>query len=259
MNRYGKKSILQIETKVKNNKTILSDSYFTSPLKILKPFYNNDNSMMKLCIINVSAGVLSGDDYSINVNMNKDSCLELYSQSYTKIFKMKNECAYQKIDVNMEENCTLAYMLKPLMPFKESNFKQDMNIRMRKNCNLIFREIISCGRYKRNEIFDFDSFISKLKIFYNDKIVFMDNTFLKPEEQEIKSIGLYGEYTHQANMIIIGKRVDEKLRIKYMSILKSYTNIEFGISLSFKFGMIIRILGKNSEHLIEITDAIYKA
>lgn len=256
MNHYSKESVLKIETETKHEKTILSDSYFTPPFKLLKPFYGKNN-IMRLCLVNVSPGVLEGDNYNITVNLRKGSLLELYSQSYSKIFKMKDGFAAQKVDINMEEGCTLAYMLKPTLPYEDSDFRGETNIRLSKNCNLIFREIISCGRYKRNEIFSFKSFKSKTKVIYDDKLLFMDNTVLIPQEQQLNSIGLYDKFTHQANMIIVSKKVNENLKLSLVKLIDQFQDIDFGVSMSFKFGIVIRILGKGSEKLIDITESIY--
>lgn len=256
MNHYSKESVLKIETEIKHEKTILGDSYFTPPFKILKPFYGKNN-IMRLCLVNVSPGVLEGDNYNINVNMKKGSVLELYSQSYSKIFKMKDGFAAQKVDINMEEGCTLAYMLKPTLPYEDSDFRSQTNIRLSKNCNFIFREIISCGRYKRNEVFSFKSFKSRTKIFYGDKLLFMDNTVLIPDKQQLNSIGLYDKFTHQANIIIVSEKVDENFKMSLVKLLCQFQGIDFGVSMSFKFGIVVRILGNGSEKLIDITESIY--
>ena len=256
MNHYSKESVLKLETKVKHEKIILSDSYFTPPFKLLKPFYG-ENNIMRLCLVNVSPGILEGDNYNLTVDMKKESFLELYSQSYNKIFKMNGGFAAQKVDINMEEDCTLAYMLKPTLPYEDSDFRGETNIRLSKNCKLIFREIISCGRYKKNEVFSFKSFKSRTKIFYDDKLIFMDNTVLIPKEQQLNSIGLYGKFTHQANMIIISEKVDENFKMSLVKLLDQFQDINFGVSMSFKFGILIRILGSGSEKLIDVTESIY--
>lgn len=183
--------------------------------------------------------------------------MELYSQSYSKIFKMNYGFAVQKVDINMEEGCTLAYMLKPILPYEDSDFRSETNIRLSKDCNLIFREIISCGRYKRNEVFSFKSFKSRTKIFHDDKLLFMDNTVLIPEEQQLNSIGLYDKFTHQANMIIVSKKVDEAVKTFLVNLLSEFEGIEFGVSINFKFCIVIRILGNGSEKLIDITERVY--
>ena len=41
-NRYGKTSKLDLTMEYRENKTILSDVFFTAPFKIIKPFYDRD-------------------------------------------------------------------------------------------------------------------------------------------------------------------------------------------------------------------------
>lgn len=250
------KSILKLDVAVKNGKTIVSDSYFTQSLKILKPFYNEDYSKMKLCIINVSAGILEGDKYDIEINLAKASNIYIYSQSYTKIFKMRGGEATQDLRVNMEEGSFFSYMPMPTIPFADSNFIGTIDIRLKKHCTLVLREIISCGRYKNDEIFKFLSFSSKTKVYLEDKLIFMDNTILRPRKQKLMGLGFYEKYYHQANMILFDENLRENLKEDLLKLLSSYDNIEFGISESFVSGMIIRILGRSSEELRKITDHI---
>ncbi|MDD3224277.1 MAG: urease accessory protein UreD [Clostridium sp.] len=250
-------SCLKLNLKLKHEKTIIEDSYFKAPLKILKPFYNENNTIMKLCLINVSAGVLEGDQYNIDISMGENTCMYLYSQSYTKVFKMRGGHASWNFNVDMKPGSSLFYMPMPVIPFVDSNFKECTNIRLSDGCSLIFREIISCGRYKNDEIFDFLSFKSKTKIFYKDRLIFMDNTVLKPKEQELRQIGFYEKYDHQANMILFGSKVNANLRKEIQGKLLNFNDIDFGISESFKNGIIIRILGRSSESLRNITDEIY--
>jgi len=250
------RSILKLDVKVKNGKTIVSDSYFTQSLKILKPFYNEDYTKMKLCILNVSAGILEGDQYDMEINLAKASNIYIYSQSYTKIFKMRGGKATQKLRVNMEEGSHFSYMPMPTIPFVDSNFIGTIDIRLKKHCSLVLREIISCGRYKNDEIFKFLSFSSKTKVFLEDKLIFMDNTLLRPKEQKLIGLGFYEKYYHQANMIIFDENLRANLKEDLIKLLNGYENIEFGISESFVSGMIIRILGRSSEELRKITDNI---
>ena len=42
-NRYGKTSKLDLTMERRDDKTILSDVFFTAPFKIIKPFYDKDH------------------------------------------------------------------------------------------------------------------------------------------------------------------------------------------------------------------------
>lgn len=256
MNTYGKESLLKIETELKNDKTILKDTFFSAPLKIAKPFYDEYYNMMKLCMLNVSAGIFSGDSFTIDINVNKNSRLELYTQSYSKVFQMKEGFAEQVLNINLEDGATLEYLPHPVIPYANSNYIATNVIRLKETSVLFFRDIISCGRYKRDESFKFKKFKSRTEVYLEGKLVFVDNTFLEPKYQELNTIGFYEGYTHQANVLIFNTKVDEELKNGIVEFLYSYKNIEYGATVTCKNGIIVRILGKSSEKLKMITDEL---
>ncbi|WP_039657666.1 urease accessory protein UreD [Clostridium tyrobutyricum] len=254
MNIYGKESLLKIETQVKHNKTVLKNTFFSAPLKIAKPFYDMQFNMMKLCMLNVSPGILSGDSYKIDINLGESSKLELYTQSYSKVFNMKEGFAKQKLNINLEKGAVLEYMPLPIIPYTNSNYTAINTITLKKTSTLFFRDIISCGRYKRNEVFQFQKFKSRTEIYLEDELIFVDNTFLNPEIQKLNEIGFYEGYTHQANVIVFNYNVDEQLKDYIVEFLNTYDDIDFGATITCDSCMIIKILGKGSEKLKIITN-----
>ncbi|MBC2581206.1 urease accessory protein UreD [Clostridium sp. DJ247] len=256
INNYQEDSFLKVKTQWKNNKTVLKDCYFTAPLKITKPFYDYENNTMKLCVMNTSPGVLEGDRYIIEFNLNENSRLHVYSQSYNKIFNMKEGYAFQKLNINLSSKSRFEYFVQPTLPFKGANFKGSTDVNMDDDSTLVYREIISCGRYRREEIFEFKKYSSLTKISYNGKLIFLDNTVLEPEKQELWDIGFYEGFTHQANVFIVSSNVNEELREGIVSYLNHKNNIVFGASISCPKVLIIRMLGKNSEELCKITEYV---
>lgn len=254
MNIYGKDSLLKIETELKNNRTILKDSFFSAPLKIAKPFYDDRLNIMKLCMLNVSAGILAGDSYNIEIDVRKNSSLQVYTQSYSKVFQMKEGFAEQKLTISVEDGACFMYMPHPIIPYAKSNYMTTNIIKLKDTSSLFFRDIISCGRYKRDEIFKFNKFKSNTKVYISKKLIFADNTVLEPEIQKLNAVGFYEGYTHQANVLIYNKRVNEQLKNKIVSFIDSYQNIECGVTITYSNFIVIRMLGKSSERLKLVTD-----
>ncbi|QAA34346.1 urease accessory protein UreD [Clostridium manihotivorum] len=255
-NNYYKDSHINIETSVKKDKTVLERSYFTAPFKIISPFYEDEHNMMKLCVMNVSPGILEGDRYYLDFKLKEGSRLHLYSQSYSKVFNMKEGNAYQKLHIELEKNSRFEYFLMPTVPYSGSNFFSEAEIHMESGSELIFREILSCGRYMSGERFDFSLYSSKTKIYHEGKLMFFDNTFLEPNTQNLDEIGYYEGYTHQANVYIINNRIDETFRTSLVEYLECQKNILAGLSKNCENMLTVRILGNSSDALSKITDRI---
>ncbi|MGN0183008.1 MAG: urease accessory protein UreD, partial [Candidatus Ornithomonoglobus sp.] len=74
---------LYIETSCANGRTVVSDSSFTAPFKITKPFYNGDTA--EIMIMQASAGILEGDSHELEFNVRSGSRVIITGQSYTKL------------------------------------------------------------------------------------------------------------------------------------------------------------------------------
>lgn len=256
LNKYTKDSELFVETQVRNNRTFIRDSFFTSPFKIISPFYEDEHNMMKLCIMNVSPGMLEGDIYKQAFILKEGSRLHIFSQSYGKVFSMKEGHAEQIVKVTMKGKSNLEYYPLPVIPYRESSYKGISEFYMEGDSHLVYREILSCGRSKMGESFMFKTFSSLVKIYYDNRLLVWDNTVLTPSDQPLKGIGFYEGFSHAANVFIVGSRATEEVRTKIHELLRSYPGISYGISKSSDKSIIIRILGYSSDYLCRVSDEI---
>ena len=78
-------SRLYICAENKNGRTVITDSFFSSPIKIAKPFYYPDHT--EIMMMTASAGMLDGDIYEIEIIVKENASLKFTGQSFTKIFK----------------------------------------------------------------------------------------------------------------------------------------------------------------------------
>ncbi len=251
-NPYGAKSVLKVETEYAGGITKLKDSFFTSPFKIAKPFYEHGKPDMKVCLINVSAGILAGDSYEMSLNMGDYTRTQWTTQSFTRIHKMKEGFAEQNINISLGQGAVLYFLPRPVIPFAGSSFYSRTRVDMGKDSVLYYSDILSCGRFRSGEIFGFDIFSSRIEIYSGEKLIFLDNIKLMPASQDIRGIGFYEGFTHQATLLIFGSGDRQSSAAQSHSFLSECTDIEFGVSQTDSKGIIIRILGRSAEKLMDI-------
>lgn len=195
-------SVLNICAEFRDDRTILSDVEFSAPLKIAKPFYQNDRT--KVMVMAATPGLLPGDSWETDIRLEENAALEITGQSFTKIFKsVDGKCASQKTKIVVGKNASLYYFPMPTVPFKDSVYNAETEIRLEKDSALLFRDIFSSGRVACGEMFAFTSFIVRTKIFVGDRLVFFDSLRLVPEEArkfgaELSSVGFFEGFTHTA-------------------------------------------------------------
>jgi len=254
-NKYAEISKVKIRTLNKNGKTILDDVYVTSPFKVAPPFYKSDD-FIKVIIMSSSAGTMDGDIQDYDITLGDNTKMELTSQSFEKIHTMIEDEAIRDCNICVGKNSFFRYNLLPTIPFKDSAFKSNINIKLEDSSSkLIFMDIINCGRVAHGEKFKYKYYKSYLEVECNDKLVYVDNTNYNPKEMDIESFGMYEGYTHFANILIANFMDSEENVSVIRDILNNY-NVEGGVSLTQHNYISIKILGYNSDKLIQVSDKI---
>lgn len=195
-------SQLYLQTANQNGRTVIVDSFFTSPIKIAKPFYRDHYT--EVMMMTASAGILEGDFYDIELKITENSSLKFTAQSYTKIFKSEKSGASQRIKIDVSDGGELVYLPCPVIPFAGSVFDSSAEIRLSKGAKFAMCDVVSCGRAAMNEKFMFTEYRSRTAVSVDGRLKFLDNIRLAPHEAELAGIGFFEGYTHQGMIYLYG-------------------------------------------------------
>lgn len=254
-NKYAEISRVKIRTLNKNGKTILDDVYFTSPFKVAPPFYKSDD-FIKVIIMSSSAGTMDGDIQEYDITLGDNTKMELTSQSFEKIHTMIEDDAKRECNIYVGKNSFFRYNLLPTIPFKDSAFKSNINIKLEDlSSKLIFMDIINCGRVAHGERFKYKYYKSYVEVECNNKLLYVDNTNYNPKEMDIENFGMYEGYTHFANILIANFTNDNKVLNIIREILRN-SDVEGAASMTQYNYISIKILGYSSDKLIQVSDKI---
>lgn len=237
-------SKLYLRAENNGERTVISDSRFTSPIKIAKPFYRNEYT--EVMMMTASAGILEGDRYDIGINAGKDTALKFTGQSYTKIFKSENRGASQRVDISAEEGTKLLYMPCPIIPFGHSVFNSQTEIHLAENSRFAMCDIISCGRVAMKESFMFDLYRSRTAVYIGEKLKFLDNARLVPSEAELSGIGFFEKHTHMGMIYVYGFDIGE---------LPECDGIEAAATTA-EMGICIRISAYSADEIVHFSEKV---
>lgn len=203
-------STLKLNAENINGKTVITHYEFTSPLKVMNPFYYKDYT--EICMMAASAGMLEGDTYDIEINVKENASLKFTEQSYLKIFKSDILGSVQNVRINVSDGGKFLYFPKPVIPFTGSIYKSSVSVYLSENSKFVMTDIFSCGRVHMNECFGFESFSSRKEIYVNNKLCVLDNQRYVPKEYPLFSMGFFEENTHTGFMYEYGfDDIDTKL------------------------------------------------
>ncbi|MEO6358772.1 MAG: urease accessory protein UreD, partial [Ferruginibacter sp.] len=118
--------------------------------------------------------------------------------------------------------------------------------------NLVFGEILTCGRKLNGEVFLFAKYHTVTEIFMNDRLVIKENLLVQPQMINVSAIGQLQGFTHQASLIYLNEHADiKKIMARLTDLLTAQEDISFGITAAPVNGIIIRIMGQKAEQLFD--------
>jgi len=243
---------LHIKASLRDGKTFLSKNYCTPPFRIADITENKKAGRLELMLMSSSPGVLDGDQYQLKVDIDENCWLQLHTQSYQRLFNMKTG-ATQAMDIRMAPNSSFICVPHPAVPHEHSIFTTRNNIYLADHCNLIWGEVLTCGRKLNGEIFQLSKYQSINSIFGNDRLVIKENLLIQPLLIDPFSVGQLEGFTHQASLVVLlANAANDKLKTMVYEYLCGENDISFGISAAPVNGIIVRILGHKGEKLFQL-------
>jgi urease accessory protein len=253
---------LKLEENSDKNKTIITDQYSQVPLYTQKALYYDENlpNMAHLFIMSPSGGILQGDRYRIDISLANNAVSHITTQGATRIYKMNSNYATQLININVGKNCYLEFIPDQIIPFRNSKYYQKVSLNVDPSATLIYSEIIVPGRVAMGELFSYDlCYLKTIGQNTEKKIKFIDNCMLKPKNQNMNTLGMFGSHTVLASVYILTKNESALiLNKKINSIIKNNDEVSGGATiLPNNSGLLVRLMCNSSEIIkTEIYDIV---
>ena len=253
---------LKLEENSDKNKTIITDQYSQVPLYAQKALYYDEKlpNMAHLFIMSPSGGILQGDRYRIDISLANNAVSHITTQGATRIYKMNSNYATQLININVGKNCYLEFIPDQIIPFRNSRYYQKVSLNVDPSATLIYSEIIVPGRVAMGELFSYDlCYLKTIGQNTEKKIKFIDNCMLKPKNQNMNTLGMFGNHTVLASVYILtNNECALILNKKINSIIKNNDEVSGGATiLPNNSGLLVRLMCNSSEIIkTEIYDIV---
>ncbi|HSB91700.1 MAG TPA: urease accessory protein UreD [Flavitalea sp.] len=241
---------LDITAALKNGRTILKDCFFNQPFRVVNISEDKTDPVLYLVVMSSSPGLLSEDEYSVNIDVEAGAALMLQSQAYQRIFKMKGSARVQQ-HIDIGKGGTLFYIPHPVVPHAGSTLVSETTITLAESSRLLFSDIITCGRKHSGEVFQFASLRSRLTVKRSFSVIYRDNIVLEPAPDVYGGIGQFENFTHQAGFLMAdyNRKIDEQILENVHDILKTDASVSFGITRANDHMLAGRILANGGEQL----------
>jgi urease accessory protein len=242
--------VLRLEQDKSNGKTSVKEQYSRVPLYTQRALYLEEalSNMAYMYIISPSGGMLQGDRYRMDITLRNHAFAHITTQGATRIYRMERNYATQIVNIDVGEDCYFEYIPDQVIPYRDSRFYQEANLRVHDNATLLYSEIITPGRVASGEYFDYD--ICYMKAIAKDHgggLKFTDVAMLEPKKRDMKVFGVLSSHDVAGNMYIITKNKLQEINNSVNDALKDIPNVYAGATiLPSNSGIGIRMLGNTA-------------
>ena len=256
----GKLGGLRLElARSDSGKTIIKEMWKQVPLQTLRPFYYDENQpdLAIIYVLNPTGGILQGDRSRMDVSLGAGCKAHLTTQAATKIYGMNSDYATHIINLLLGPESYLEYLPDQTIPYRNSRFYQEVNVRVHPSSTFLHWEILTPGRMER-EHFEFDIFFSRLSVLDpSGRAILSDTTMLDPRLADLTRIGIMGGYDVLGNFYAVSPKVKQSLVDRIHSSL-SGSGALFGASpISLAPGLVARVLGHSTREVRAVLEEIW--
>jgi urease accessory protein len=251
MSTTGMQSSVAIRVAVRDGLSYLASCYFTPPLKVAN-ITEDRLGPLQLMLMCSSPGILDGDRQIIRVEVEANGRLQLHTQSYQRLFQMKSG-ACQSMEVRLGVGAFFCWLPHPCVPHAHSIFTGRNKVFLTEGCQLLWGEVLTCGRKLSGEVFALSSYHMRTEIFIMEQLVLLENVLLRPSVLPVGALGQMEGFTHQAGLLYVqegGIDIGAK-RARVEEWLGGREGILYGVSEGPANSLVIRMLGNKAEPLYD--------
>ena len=245
----GKVGLLVLVLENKEGKTTLVENYHKVPLQVQKALYIDENMphMPFVYIMSPSGGILQGDRLRMDIHGHENTVFHITTQAATKIYRMEKNYATQILNITLDKGSYAEFLPDMIIPYRDSRFYQEVNLRIHEDATCLYSEILSPGRVTYGESFLYEIFYSRFQATdLSGNFRCLDNMVFSPKTSNLRSCGILGNWDIAANFYLLTKKVDSKiLNAEIERTIQKADNIYFASTVFPRSdGIITRILGR---------------
>lgn len=246
---------LKLDVKNKGGKTVQSSIYYHGALRLMRPFYLEDGDQAYFTILNPGGGYLDGDRYKMKISLQKNAALFLTTQSATKIYKTPSKPVCQENHFYLEEGSVFHCFPDPVIAYRQARYEQKNIIEMSSRSTLVFSDIITPGWSRGGENFSYEKIRMRTEIYFDHRLVALDNLRLVPNEQNMNHLGFMEDHTHLGTLWMICPEMDQ-LSETFADFIQNFeaahSSCRIGISRLEVPGLVVRILANETQKIEQL-------
>jgi urease accessory protein len=155
-----------------DHKTVLAERRSEGPLVVQKPLYPEGPELCQAIVVHPPGGIAGGDELSIHVKSEKDSCALLTTPGAGKWYRTAGPWAKQKLAFEVEGN--LEWLPRETIVFDGARAELQCNVHLENDGRFIGWEVVCLGRAGSGERFDRGEIRTETSVARNGRRLFFE-------------------------------------------------------------------------------------
>ena len=143
---------LRLRAEVRGDgRSVLAEQGFRAPFHVGKSYWDDEARTLRVQVVNPTAGILAGDRLESAISAGAGAALIVTTPSVSRVFQMRAGEAVCAQRFAVEAGGWLEFLPEPLVPHRESNYRQTTEIDVEAGGELVFADFLTPGRIARGE------------------------------------------------------------------------------------------------------------
>lgn len=239
-----------------SGQTYIAEQYFKIPMQIMPPHYQDDDGTAFVYLLNTGGGVLHNDRYMTELIAEEGSRVLITSPSSNKLYKMEDGHAELINHITVKDGAVMEYLPEHNVPYAGSHTYQENEFRLDKGAVLIASDMVTAGRVAMGEVFKYDFYASRTKIYVDNKLRVYDNSRMEPEDTDMEKLGYMEGYLTNGTIYVYSEGLSSDLPQR-LNAMENEGDVKFAAGKIDDDFMIIRFLGNSMIELKEKIDTVW--
>jgi len=153
-------------------------SYSKAPYKLQHPFYPQGGDICYSTILHTAGGIVGGDQLYQSIQLQPHTHAVITTASASKIYRNNGSTAYQKTDIEVQENACLEYLPREMIVFEGAQYNQQLRVNLAPTATWLGWEIVRFGRSARGEQFLQGDWRSRTEVWQDGRLIWVDCPWL---------------------------------------------------------------------------------
>jgi len=259
----GRVGELKLDYAKRDQRTIISYSYFTTPWKLLPPIYLDDTGTAYTLLVNPSGGLVGGDHLSIDMNVEQDAHVLISAPSANRVYRTVGKVSEQHVHISVGPGAILEWLPEHTIPFAGSRFRQTFQAALAPGATLLLWDAVASGRIARGERWAFTDLENEIRITTASGGSLLERYVLNPTT-DLGRVGLAEEWNYVASFYAVNDAtasdVWSGLESKIAAILDARPGeVLGGVSTPPVPGLAVKLLARTAPDLTAMLDALWAA